>query len=124
MKDYRRILAQYGFQDEHGNTLENCGDYVDLLSEVAEQRKALKQSMKSARNFGWKTYLVAACTLVLSVYALVYGRLVEGLIGSILAFSLIALRDALAKLQQSVDSNSRSLRDVRATLESITPRSR
>jgi hypothetical protein len=76
--------------------------------------------MHSKSTYGWKTYLVAALSIGAGMVALGNGYVGDGLKGIIGGLALAALRDAMGKIQQSIDSNRRVVRDMRAAIETTS----
>jgi uncharacterized membrane protein YjjP (DUF1212 family) len=72
-----------------------------------------------SRFYGWKTYSVAAAAIVCGVIALVNGYWSDGLKGIIAGLALMTIRDAIGKLHEAIDINHRTLRDLRASIDSF-----
>ncbi len=74
--------------------------------------------------FGWKTYAVAALSVILGGIALAQGHIADGCKGIVFGLALIAMRDALSKILCSIEGNRRALSDLRAIIETVIDRAR
>jgi hypothetical protein len=85
-----------------------------------------RRNLKRKVPFGWKTYAVAALSIVLGGVAFACGYIADGLKGIVFGFALIALRDAISKILHDIESSRHALSDLRASvetaLEQVRPR--
>jgi hypothetical protein len=72
-----------------------------------------------ARIIGWKTYAVAALSILIGVYAFSQGLGVEGVKAIIFGLALISLRDALAKHLRLTEENRKALDNLRAAVDGL-----
>ncbi len=70
---------------------------------------------------GWKTYAVAALSLVLGIVAFSHGYVGDGLKGVVFGLALIASRDVQGKILRAIESERRAFDDLRATVEAHLP---
>ena len=73
--------------------------------------------MTPRQIIGWKNYAVATMCFLVGSWCFAKGDLDGGFKGVLAAFALISLRDVLAKVLTSVDSNCQKLDDLRAAIE-------
>lgn len=73
--------------------------------------------MKLSKIVGWKTYAVAAVSILAGLIALKQRNIDGAVKGLIAGAALISLRDVLGKVLEMVDANRKSLDDLRAAIE-------
>lgn len=81
-----------------------------------------RRELQRKAPFGWKTYAVAALSVVLGAIAFAQGYVADGLKGIVFGLALIALRDAMGKILHSIEGNRRALSHLRASIETVLDR--
>ncbi|MET0466902.1 MAG: hypothetical protein ABW007_27320 [Chitinophagaceae bacterium] len=74
---------------------------------------------KGVRVIGWKSYAVAALSIIAGAVAISLGLWVDGVKAIIFGLALISLRDALAKHMRLTDENRRALDNLRGAVDGL-----